>query len=132
MKGFHSNIEKDTQANTNFRKVLYSAEHMQLVLMTLKAGEEIGEEIHAENDQFFRFESGNGKVTIDGNEYTVTDGSAIIIPRGSKHNVMNMSATEELKMYTIYSPSHHKDGIVRATKKEAEENEADFDGVTTE
>ncbi|HEY6170819.1 MAG TPA: cupin domain-containing protein [Candidatus Kapabacteria bacterium] len=132
MKGFHSNIEKDTQANENFRKVLYTASQMQLVLMTLKGGEEIGAEVHPDNDQFFRFESGNGKVTIDGNEYAVTDGSAIIIPRGSKHNVMNMSATEELKMYTIYAPPHHKDGIVRATKKEAEANEEDFDGVTTE
>jgi mannose-6-phosphate isomerase-like protein (cupin superfamily) len=132
MKGFHSNIEKDTQANENFRKVLYSGSQMQLVLMTLKGGEEIGAEVHPDNDQFFRFESGNGKVTIDGNEYAVTDGSAIIIPRGSKHNVINTSATEELKMYTIYAPPHHKDGIVRDTKKEAEENEADFDGVTTE
>lgn len=132
MKGFHSNIEADTVANNNFRKVLYSGSQMQLVLMTLKPSEEIGAEIHPDNDQFFRFESGNGKVTIDGNEYAVTDGSAIIIPRGSKHNVVNTSATEELKMYTIYAPPHHKDGIVRATKKEAEENEADFDGVTTE
>ena len=132
MKGFHSNIENYTKANENFRKVLYTANGMQLVLMTLKGGEEIGAEVHPDNDQFFRFESGNGKVTIDGNEYAVTDGSAIIIPRGSKHNVINASATEELKMYTIYSPPHHKDGIVRVTKKEAEENEADFDGVTTE
>lgn len=132
MKGFHSNIEHDTESNENFRKVLYTTSQMQLVLMTLKGGEEIGAEVHPDNDQFFRFESGNGKVTIDGNEYAVTDGSAIIIPRGAKHNVMNMSATEELKMYTIYAPPHHKDGIIRTTKKEAEENEADFDGVTTE
>jgi mannose-6-phosphate isomerase-like protein (cupin superfamily) len=132
MKGFHSNIENYTKANENFRKVLYTASQMQLVLMTLKGGEEIGAEVHPDNDQFFRFESGNGKVTIDGNEYPVTDGSAVIIPRGSKHNVMNMSATEELKMYTIYAPPHHKDGIVRTTKKQAEENEEDFDGETTE
>jgi mannose-6-phosphate isomerase-like protein (cupin superfamily) len=132
MKGFHSNIEQDTLANENFRKVLYSGSQMQLVLMTLKGGEEIGAEIHPDNDQFFRFEGGNGKVIIDGNEYDVTDGSAIIIPRGAKHNVVNMSATEELKMYTIYAPPHHKDGIVRTTKKQAEENEEDFDGVTTE
>lgn len=105
---------------------------MQLVLMTLKPSEEIGAEIHADNDQFFRFESGSGKVVVDSSEYAVTDGSAIIIPRGAKHNVINTSATEELKMYTIYAPPHHKDGIVRTTKKEAEENEADFDGVTTE
>lgn len=132
MKGFHSNIEADTLGNENFRRVLYSGSQMQLVLMTLKPSEEIGAEIHADNDQFFRFESGNGKVVVDSSEYAVTDGSAIIIPRGAKHNVINTSATEELKMYTIYAPPHHKDGIVRATKKEAEENEADFDGVTTE
>lgn len=132
MKGFYSNIEKDTQANTNFRKVLYSAQHMQLVLMTLKPGEEIGAEIHSENDQFFRFESGNGKCIIDGNEYSVADGDAIIVPSGAKHNIINVDSSSELKMYTIYAPSHHKDGIVRTSKKEAEENEADFDGVTTE
>jgi mannose-6-phosphate isomerase-like protein (cupin superfamily) len=132
MKGFHSNIEADTLANENFRKVLYSGSQMQLVLMTLNPSEEIGAEIHPDNDQFFRFESGNGKVTIDGNEYAVTDGSAIIIPRGTKHNVINTSASEELKMYTIYAPPHHKDGIVRTTKIQAEENEEDFDGMTTE
>lgn len=131
MKGFHSNIEKDTIANPNFRKVLYTANQMQLVLMALNEGEEIGEEVHPENDQFFRFESGTGKCIIDGNEYEVSDGSAIIVPKGAKHNVIN-TGSEPLKMYTIYAPPHHKDGIVRATKKEAEENEEDFDGVTTE
>lgn len=131
MKGFYSNIEKDTIANSNFRKVLYTASQLQLVLMTLKEGEEIGEEVHAENDQFFRFESGTGKCIIDGNEYEVSDGSAIIVPKGAKHNVIN-TGIEALKMYTIYAPPHHKDGIVRATKKEAEENEEDFDGETTE
>ena len=132
MKGFKSNIEKDTLDNNNFRKVLYTAEHCQLVLMTLKPKEEIGEETHTENDQFFRFEGGEGKCIIDGNEYSVGDGDAIIIPSGSKHNVINVSETEPLQMYTIYSPPHHKDGIVRATKQEAEANQADFDGVTTE
>ena len=132
MKGFKSNIEKDTIENSNFRKVLYSASHMQLVLMTLKAGEEIGAEIHQDNDQFFRFESGKGKCIIDGNEYDVKDGDAIIVPAGSKHNVINTSDKAELKMYTIYAPPHHKDGIVRETKEEAENNEADFDGKTTE
>ena len=112
--------------------MLYSAQHMQLVLMTLKPGEEIGAEIHSENDQFFRFESGNGKCIIDGNEYSVADGDAIIVPSGAKHNIINVDSSSELKMYTIYAPSHHKDGIVRTSKKEAEENEADFDGVTTE
>ncbi|HEX2787634.1 MAG TPA: cupin domain-containing protein [Ignavibacteria bacterium] len=132
MKGFKSNIEKDTLENNNFRKVLYTSKHSQLVLMSLKPKEEIGEETHPDNDQFFRFENGEGKCIIDGNEYTVKDGDAIIIPAGAKHNVINLSASEDLKMYTIYSPAHHKDGIIRATKKEAEANEEDFDGVTTE
>jgi len=134
MKGFNANIEKDTIANTNFRKVVYTAKHSQLVLMSLKPMEEIGMEVHPDNDQFFRFEKGKGKCIIDGNEYTVSDGSAIIVPAGAEHNVINTSATDDLKLYTIYSPAHHKDGIVRATKKEAEkkENEEEFDGVTTE
>lgn len=132
MKGFFTNIEKDTLENSNFRKVLYTSKHSQLVLMSLKPGEEIGMEVHEENDQFFRFESGEGKCIIDGNEYALKDGVAIVVPAGAQHNVVNTSETEDLKMYTIYSPAHHKDGIVRATKKEAEANEADFDGVTTE
>ncbi|MCH5685632.1 cupin domain-containing protein [Niabella sp. W65] len=131
MKGFNANIEQLTLANENFRKVLYTSTHMQLVLMSLLPGQEIGEEIHKENDQFFRFEQGTGKCVIDGNEYVVTDGDAIIIPSGAKHNVIN-TGVDALKMYTIYAPPHHKDGIVRATKKEAEENEEDFDGQTTE
>ncbi len=132
MKGFKGNIEKDTKENSNFRKVLYTGKHCQLVLMSLQPKEEIGLETHSENDQFFRFEQGEGKCIIDGNEYTVGDGVAIIVPAGAKHNVINTSASTELKMYTIYSPPHHKDGIVRKTKKEAEANEADFNGKTTE
>ena len=132
MKGFKSNIETDTLRNNNFRKVLYSGKHLQLVLMSLKAGEEIGEEVHPDNDQFFRFESGNGKCFIDGNEYEVKDGDAIVIPAGAAHNIINTNPETELKMYTIYAPPHHQDGIVRATKKDAENNEAEFDGKTTE
>jgi len=132
MKGYFLNIEKETLKNNNFRKVLYTAKHSQLVLMSLKPKEEIGMEIHSDNDQFFRFEKGKGKVIIDGNEYNVSDGSAIVVPAGAKHNVINISEKEDLKLYTIYSPSHHKDGIIRKTKKEAELNEAPFDGVTTE
>lgn len=132
MKGFNNNIEMLTRENTNFRQVLYTAKHVQLVLMSLKPGEEIGEEIHNENDQFFRFEAGQGSVAIDGNEYTVTDGSAIVVPAGARHNVRNISETEDLKLYTLYAPSHHKDGIIRASRKEAMENEEDFDGTTTE
>lgn len=132
MKGFSSNIEKATLENSDFRKVLYTGKHSQLVLMSLRPKEEIGMEVHPDNDQFFRFESGKGKCIIDGNEYGVQDGSAIIVPAGAEHNIMNISETEELKLYTIYSPAHHKDGIVRATKEEAEANQAEFDGVTTE
>ena len=132
MKGFKSNIEKDTLANNNFRKVLYTGKHSQLVLMSLNPQEEIGMEIHSDNDQFFRFEQGRGKCVIDGNEYEVGDGVAIVVPAGSSHNVINTSDTEQLKFYTIYSPAHHKDGIVRETKKEAETNGVEFDGIVTE
>jgi len=132
MKGFSINIEDATLENGNFRKVLYTSKHSQLVLMSLKPREDIGMEVHEENDQFFRFESGQGKCIIDGNEYELGDGVAVVVPAGAQHNVINTSETEELKLYTIYSPAHHKDGIVRATKKEAEANEAEFDGTTTE
>ncbi len=132
MKGFSTNIEKATLENNNFRKVLYTSKYSQLVLMSLKPGEEIGMEVHEENDQFFRFEQGKGKCIIDGNEYELSDGVAVVVPAGAQHNVINTSKTEELKLYTIYSPAHHKDGIVRATKEEAEANPAEFDGVTTE
>lgn len=132
MKGFCINIEEATLENGNFRKVLYTSKHSQLVLMSLKPKEEIGMEVHEENDQFFRFEKGQGKCIIDGNEYELSDGVAIVVPAGAQHNVINTSEIEELKLYTIYSPAHHKDGIVRKTKEEAEANEAEFDGKTTE
>jgi len=132
MKGFKTNIEKDTLENRKFRKVLYTEKHSQLVLMSLRPKEEIGMETHTENDQFFRFEAGQGKVIIDGNEYEVGDGVAIVVPAGAEHNIINISDSKELKLYTIYSPPHHKDGIVRATKEEAEANDEEFDGETTE
>jgi mannose-6-phosphate isomerase-like protein (cupin superfamily) len=132
MKGFKENIEQLTLDNTNFRKVLYTGKHSQLVLMSLQPNEEIGMEVHNENDQFFRFESGQGMVVIDGTEYMVEDGDAVVVPSGAEHNVVNTSDSQELKLYTIYSPAHHKDAIVRATKEEAEANEAEFDGNTTE
>ncbi len=132
MKGFVANIEKDTLANENFRHVLYTGHHSQLVLMSLKPGEEIGMETHPDNDQFFRFEKGQGKCVIDGNESDLADGSAVVVPAGAEHNIINTSNTERLQLYTIYSPAHHKDGIVRKTKAEAMANGPEFDGVTTE
>jgi len=129
-KGYKGAIEDLTTENENFRKVLYTGEHCQLVLMSLLAGEEIGMEVHEDNDQFFRFEKGSGKVIINETEYEVKDGDAVIVPSGSKHNVI--AGSDGLKLYTIYSPAHHKDGIIRTTKQEAESQEAEFDGMTTE
>lgn len=129
-KGYKGEIENLTTENENFRKVLYTGEHCQLVLMSLLPNEEIGMEVHEENDQFFRFEKGSGKVIINETEYEVKDGDAVIVPSGSNHNVI--AGGEGLKLYTIYSPAHHKDGIIRTTKQEAESQEAEFDGITTE
>ena len=131
-KGYTTDIEKATVENKDFRKVLYTSKHMQLVLMTLKPNEEIGEEVHQEVDQFFRFESGNGICTINGNIYKIKSGDVIIVPAGAKHNVINNDSSLDLKMYTIYSPPNHKDGIIRATKKEAESIGEKYDGQTTE
>jgi mannose-6-phosphate isomerase-like protein (cupin superfamily) len=134
MKGFSANIEKATLENNNFRKVLYTAKHSQLVLMCLLPKEEIGMEVHEDTDQFFRFEKGQGKCIIDDSEYIVGDRSGVIVPAGAKHNIINTSNSESLKLYTIYSPAHHKDGVVHSTKQEAdkEQKEEKFDGKTTE
>lgn len=132
MKGFVSRIEKDVLKNKNFRKVLYTSKHSQLVLMNLKPMEEIGMEVHKDNDQFFRFEKGKGKCIIDGNEYFISDGFAVVVPAGSQHNIINTSKKDELKFYTIYSPAHHRDGTLHTTKKEAEADDEEFDGKTTE
>jgi len=131
-KGFKTDIEKDTLDNKDFRKVLYTGEHLQLVLMTLKPGEEIGLEVHPTIDQFFRFEEGKGKCIINSTEYNVEDGDAIIIPAGCEHNIINTSDKDDFKMYTIYTPPHHKDGIKFETKEEAEKSKEEFDGETTE
>jgi mannose-6-phosphate isomerase-like protein (cupin superfamily) len=130
-KGYKDNIDTLTKENENFRKVLYTGERSQLVLMSLLPGEDIGSEVHPDNDQFFRFEAGNGKVVINETEYEVGDGDAVLVPRGAQHNVINTGA-DRLKFYTIYSPAHHKDGIVRATKAEAMSQEAEYDDVPTE
>jgi mannose-6-phosphate isomerase-like protein (cupin superfamily) len=132
MKGYVINIEKATKENNNFRKVLYTAKHSQLVLMNLKPGEEIGMEVHTDNDQFFRVDAGKGKVVIDGNEHEIQDGFAIVIPAGANHNVINASDSEALKLYTIYSPPHHRDNVIHNTKEEAEADDEHFDGRTTE
>lgn len=131
-KGYHANIEQLTLANENFRQVLYTGQHSQLVLMSLRPGEAIGAEVHPDNDQFFRFEKGQGRVVINGTEYVVSDGDAIIVPAGAKHNVINTSAEQLLQLYTLYAPAHHQDGVVRATKAQAEADGPEFDGRTTE
>ncbi|HUX35897.1 MAG TPA: cupin domain-containing protein [Candidatus Paceibacterota bacterium] len=132
MKGFKDDIEKLTLENEDFRRVLYTSKHSQLVLMALKPLEEVGMEVHADNDQFFRFEQGTGKVVIDGLERPAANGDAFIVPAGSQHNVVNTSETEPMKFYTIYSPAHHKDGVVFRTKEEADKSTEHFDGITTE
>lgn len=132
MRGYTGNIEKLTRANINFRSVLYTGKHCQLVLMSLPPGEAIGEEVHADNDQFFRVEEGVGTIVIDGVSHEVSDGTAIVVPAGAKHNVINSSATDPLKLYTLYSPAHHIDAVVHRTKAEAEADDEEFDGVTTE
>lgn len=131
-KGYKENIEKRTGENENFRTVLYTAAHCQLVAMALRPGEEIGSEVHDDGDQFFRFEKGEGKVIINETEYVVGDGDAVIVPAGATHNVINTSAIDSLKLYTIYAPPHHRDGVVRTTKQEAEADGPEFDGATTE
>jgi mannose-6-phosphate isomerase-like protein (cupin superfamily) len=130
-KGFVTNIEKDTVENSNFRKVLYTGKNSQLVLMSLKPGEDIGEEIHKDTDQFFRIDSGVGKVVINGTEQDIKNGSAIVIPQGAKHNIIN-TGKEALKLYSIYSPPHHRFDIVHKTKEEAETDKEHFDGKTSE
>ena len=133
MKGYHDDIEQQTVGNNDFRRVLYTGQHLQLVLMTLQPGEEIGSEIHEDRDQFFRFEEGSGQVDIDDNSYDVVDGSGVIVPSGSRHNVRN-TGDAPLKLYTLYGPPEHKDGIVQSTKQEADarHHDEEWDGATTE
>ncbi|MBI2325900.1 cupin domain-containing protein [Candidatus Collierbacteria bacterium] len=123
MIGYHADIEELTLANNNFRQVLYTASHSQLVLMSLLPNEEIGMEVHADVDQFFRFEKGTGKVILEGEETIIGDGDAVIAPAGTNHNVINTSTTEPLKLYTVYSPANHPDGTVHPTKADAQVDE---------
>lgn len=131
MKGFVEDIEHLTEANTDFRRVLYTGKHLQLVLMALRPGQDIGEEVHADHDQFFRVEDGEGEVWIDGVRSRIKSDDAVIVPAGARHNVIN-TGDEPLKLYTIYGPPDHRDGVVHATKAAAEAVEEHFDGVTTE
>ena len=131
-KGYQVDLEKVTKKNSYFRRVLYTAEHSQLVLMSLKPKEEIGAEIHKGIDQFFRFESGKGMVVINDVRHAVKDGSGVIVPAGAKHNVINTSANASLRFYTMYSPPDHKDKIVHRTRAEALVKDKEFDGKTTE
>lgn len=124
MKGYLDNIEEETLANKNFRQVLYTGQHAQLVMMSLLPKEDIGVEVHEIVDQFIRIEEGEGKVVLDGEERSLKSGSAIIIPAGTKHNVINTSDTE-MKLYTVYSPAHHKDGTIHKTKADAEKDTED-------
>lgn len=131
MKGFVGDIEKSTVKGSDFRHVLYTGKNMQLVLMALKPGEEIGEEVHPDRDQFFRIETGEGEVWIDGRETKIESNAAIIVPAGARHNLRNTGA-EALKLYTLYAPPEHADGTVHVTKADAEAAEEHFDGHTTE
>ncbi|MFA5926029.1 MAG: cupin domain-containing protein [Parcubacteria group bacterium] len=132
MKGYVANIEKETRENENFRKVLYTAKNSQLVVMTLKPNEEIGEETHA-LDQFIRIEEGKGKAVLDDIDHEIEDDFAIVIPAGTKHNIINTSLDSPMRLYTVYSPPEHRDGVVHATKEDAMNDKTDeFDGKTTE
>lgn len=130
MKGYIANIEKLSLENDNFRKVLYTAKNTQLVLMSLLPNEEIGEEIH-DVDQFLRIEQGTGKAILNGISYDIEDGSVVIVPEGTKHNFINIGS-EPLKLYSLYMPPHHQDGVIHKTKAEADSDTEHFDGKTTE
>ncbi len=130
-KGFVGDIERLTTENQDFRRVIYTGPHMQLVLMTLKPGEEIGAETHAAVDQFFRFESGTGEIWIGGKRSEVKGGMAALVPAGTEHNVKN-TGDKPLTLYTIYAPPQHADGTLQATKADAEKAHERFDGKTTE
>jgi mannose-6-phosphate isomerase-like protein (cupin superfamily) len=131
MKGYVTNIEDDTVKNKDFRRVLYTGKNSQLVLMSLRPREEIGEEVHT-LDQFIRVETGSGVAILDGVEHKISDGTAVVIPAGTKHNVINNSDGDELKLYTVYSPPEHRDRTIHKTKADALAHEEHFDGKTTE
>jgi len=131
VKGYCDNIEKLTVENEDFRRVLYTGGHLQLVLMTLRPGEEIGSEVHEDRDQFFRFEQGSGAVDIDGVENRVEEDFAVIVPAGARHNVRN-TGSGPLRLYTIYGPPEHVDRLIESSRAEAMATHEEWDGVTTE
>ncbi len=131
MKGFVDDIEELTEENTDFRRVLYTGSKLQLVLMSIPPGGEIGEEVHRDRDQFFRVEEGKGEIWIDGNSSKIESDSAMIVPAGARHNVKN-TGDKPLQLYTIYGPPEHRDGTVHKTKGDADSSEEHFDGKTTE
>jgi mannose-6-phosphate isomerase-like protein (cupin superfamily) len=131
VKGYVDDIETVTRRNTDFRRVLYTGSNLQLVLMTLQPGEQIGEETHDDRDQFFRIEEGKGEILIDGQRHEVKDDFAVIVPAGARHNVIN-SGTAPLKLYTLYGPPEHRDAVVHRTTAEAAADDEHFDGTTTE
>jgi mannose-6-phosphate isomerase-like protein (cupin superfamily) len=131
MQGFVDDIEERTEENADFRRVLYTGKQMQLVLMALRPGEEIGEEVHRDRDQFFRVEKGKGEVWIDGHKSKIEDDTAIIVPAGARHNVKN-TGDKPLKLYTLYAPPEHADKTVHVTRAEALASKEHFDGKTTE
>src|SRR5512132_1971043 len=131
VKGYAQDIEDLTEKNDDFRRVLYTAKHLQLVLMALQPGEEIGEEVHEDRDQFFRVEKGEGEVSVDGRKTKIQSEVAIVVPAGARHNVRN-TGVEALKVYTLYAPPEHADGTVHVTKADAQASEEHFDGRTSE
>jgi mannose-6-phosphate isomerase-like protein (cupin superfamily) len=131
MKGFIGDIEQQTQANDDFRRVIYTGPHMQLVLMALPPGEEIGAEVHQDTDQFFRVEEGTGVVVIDGRESPIESETAIVVPAGARHNIRN-TGNEPLRIYTLYAPPEHAEGTVHRTRADAERATEHFTGTTTE
>ena len=130
MKWYVEDIEGITSANKDFRRVLYTGKHVQLVAMSIRKNDEIGEEVHEDRDQFFRVEKGKGEVVIDGETTKIRAGDGIVVPAGARHNIIN-TGSKRLRLYTIYGPPEHRDGVVQRTKEEAE-TEEHFDGTTTE
>lgn len=131
MNGYVGNVERETLENDDFRRVLYTAKHIQLVVMAIPAGGEIGEETH-DLDQFIRVEEGTGVAVLDGKEHELSDGTAVLVPAGTRHNIRNAASDETLRLYTLYAPPEHRDGVVHPTKEDADASEEHFDGTTTE